>query len=240
MLAAIKERVSNKKDNIIFKVLPIIISIVALVISIYSYRVQSTRNEIMIEKYFDDLSPTIKCKIDTSTNEIIFRSVETNKIIQGGVLVFPASITKKIYTYNDEESIKKEDLEQAIKTYVENKLNLISKEGFATVIKLPIPIIHNYNVSTKGKVLDLRNLSWVMYSLSVDDKGKIRGWEIENIYVIQLMGIPIKTHVFFHNPFNSSSLWDKVTRQDSLDVREILEKQLELRLEDIKNTLDKS
>lgn len=233
------EKKKNLKLDLIFKVAPIIISIIAIVVSVYSYSLQSTRNQIMIEKHLDDLSPTIKCRIDTAENRIIFESIEDNRVVQGGTIVFPASITEEIFNYSENDFLNKNQIESIINKYVETKINLSSKKGTESLVKLPIPIIHNYNASAKGKVLDLRNLSMLIYLISVSDDGQVTGYEIDNIYLDQKVGIPIKSHLFMKNPFKSDVPWGKVLRQDSIDVREILEQRLEYSVSDIRNRLKK-
>lgn len=200
--------------------LPIIISLIALIISIFSYRLSERTYEY--EKSRDMLiyTPSIKESVDSL--DISFTLNADNAELQGMTIIFPCDITNNPVSINTKpirlSKISMEILaEQIVSKYIKPTDSIESVGVFS------IPVMIDYSSIVYGFPQSLRENRLLMFNIFCDDYLKVT---YSNSYLINKCTFPLKQHYFYTGPF-ASSLEGRVRKQDEEDVQELLKEQLE-------------
>ena len=197
-------------------VLPIIISIIALVVSFLSYQTSKQSYEYGISKDMMIYTPAIKENVDSLN--ISFALNNENSELQGVNITFPNEVsgnTKPI-------EISRGYLEMLAK----NHLNKFVEARDSTIIvgTFAIPVMIDYAAIVYGFPQQLRENRLLVFNLHLYDD--VRNVTFSNSFLNGRCGYPLKNHTFYTGIF-SSSLDEKIKNQDQKDVQELLKSQLE-------------
>lgn len=200
--------------------LPIIISLIALIISIFSYRLSEKVYEY--EKNRDMLiyTPAIKEIVDSV--DIFFTLNANNAELQGITIVFPYEIINNSVSINTKPiKLSKVSMEILAEQIVSKYIN--PKDSIESFGIFSIPVMIDYSSVVYGFPQSLRENRLLMFNVFCDDFIKVT---YSNSYLINRCTFPLKQHYFYTGLF-ASSLEDKVRKQDEEDVQELLKEQLE-------------
>lgn len=202
-------------------VLPIIISIIALVVSILSYQTSKQSYEYGISKDMMIYTPAIKENVDSLN--ISFALNNENSELQGVSITFPNDILDKQLLINTKPvEISRSYLEMLAK----NHLNKFVEVRDSTIIAgiFAIPVIIDYAAIVYGFPQQLRENRLLVFNLHLYDD--VRNVTFSNSFLNGRCGYPLRSHTFYTGIF-SSSLDEKIKNQDQKDVQELLRSQLE-------------
>lgn len=202
-------------------VLPIIISIIALVVSFLSYQTSKQSYEYGISKDMMIYTPAIKENVDSLN--ISFALNNENSELQGVSITFPNDILDKQLLINTKPiEISRSYLEMLAK----NHLNKFVEVRDSTIIvgTFAIPVMIDYAAIVYGFPQQLRENRLLVFNLHLYDD--VRNVTFSNSFLNGRCGYPLRSHTFYTGIF-SSSLDEKIKNQDKKDVQELLRSQLE-------------
>lgn len=202
-------------------VLPIIISIIALVVSFLSYQTSKRSYEYGINKDMMIYTPAIKENVDSLN--ISFALNNENSELQGVNITFPNDISDSPLLINTKPiEFSRSYLEMLAK----NHLNKFVKVRDSAIIvgTFAIPVMIDYAAIVYGFPQQLRENRFLVFNLHLYDN--VRNVTFSNSFLNGRCGNPLKSHTFYTGIF-SSSLDEKIKNQDQKDVQELLKNQLE-------------
>jgi hypothetical protein len=202
-------------------VLPIIISIIALVISFLSYQTSKQSYDYGVNKDMMIYTPAIKENVD-SLNILFFLNNE-NSELQGISITFPNDITDSPLLLNSKPvELSTFYLETMARNYLSKFVKVRdSTELFGT---FAIPVMMDYSAIVYGFPQQLRENRLLVFNFNLYDD--ITNVTFTNSFLKGRCGYPLKMHYFYTGPF-SSPLRSKIKSQDQKDVQELLMNQLE-------------
>ena len=209
--------------------LPITISLIALIISIFSYILSEKVYEYEISRDMLIYTPSIREYVDST--DISFTLNTDNAELQSLTIVFPNEITTYSILINTKpiklSKARMEVLvEQIINKYIEPKDSIMSVGTFS------IPVMIDYSTIVYGFPQFLRENRLLIFNVFCDDYLKV---SYSNSYLIDRCEFPLKQHYFYTGPF-SDPLEDKIRKQDEDDVQELLKEQLIQSLQNFEKT----
>lgn len=200
-------------------VLPIIISVIALIISYLSYIHQNRVLSMELVKIWQFIRQ--QEKIDSL--ELSFNLNNDNSELQGICITLPNSIQEKpIFVNTKPINLSKHYLEQLAKNYLYEFVE--AKDSVVIVGTFAIPIIIDYSAIVYGFPQTLRENRLLVFNLHFCDN--ILDLSFSNTYLISRCGYPLKNHTFYTGVF-SSPLEGKIKKQDQIDIQELLKGQLD-------------
>ncbi len=211
----------NKLTYQLLKWLPIIISLVALLLSYFSF--SFSQRVFEYEKNRDSFYNTPALKEIVDSTDISFTLNTDESELQYIEITFPNRITEETILINTKPiSIGK----IALEIYAQKILDkLITPKDSAVIVgTFSIPVMIDYSVVVHGFPYSLRENRFLIYNLYCDNYVEVN---YSNSVLINRCGKPLKTHYFYNGPF-SSPLEEKVERYDKNDVQELLNNQFEV------------
>ncbi|MCE8921501.1 hypothetical protein [Bacteroides ovatus] len=211
----------KKVFKFISVVLPIIVSIIALVVSFLSYQTSKQSYEYGIHKDMMVHTPAIKENIDSLS--ISFSLNNENSELQGISITFPDNISSTPLLINTKPvRINKYYLEMLAKNYLSEFIE--AKDSTVSVGTFAIPVMIDYSAIVYGFPQELRESRLLVFNLYFDDN--VKNVTFSNSFLNGRCGYPLRNHTFYTWIF-SSSLDEKIKNQDQKDVQELLKSQLE-------------
>lgn len=211
----------NKLTHQLLKWLPIIISLMALLLSYFSFSLSQSVFEY--EKNRDSFYNTPALKEIVDSTDISFTLNTDESELQYIEIAFPNRITEETILIKTKPiSIGK----IALEIYAQKILNkLITPKDSAVIVgTFSIPVMIDYSVVVHGFPYSLRENRFLIYNLYCDNYVEVK---YSNSVLINRCGKPLKSHYFYKGPF-SSPLEEKVERYDKNDVQELLNNQFEV------------
>lgn len=211
----------NKLTHQLLKWLPIIMSLVALLLSYFSFSLSQSVFEY--EKNRDSFYNTPALKEIVDSTDISFTLNTDESELQYIEIAFPNRITEETILIKTKPiSIGK----IALEIYAQKILDkLITPKDSAVIVgTFSIPVMIDYSVVVHGFPYSLRENRFLIYNLYCDNYVEVK---YSNSVLINRCGKPLKSHYFYTGPF-SSPLEEKVERYDKNDVQELLNNQFEV------------
>ncbi|ATA90824.1 hypothetical protein CGC56_00710 [Capnocytophaga canimorsus] len=212
----------KKKQEKIFNILTIAISIIALFFSYFSYQlsIQSFEYEKIRDTFI--YTPTIIEKVDSVF--VQFKSSSENSELQSLSITFPSEInTQKIRMIKKPIQISNYTLEGIAEKYIEDKLRLKRKDSVEMVGNINIPVVFDYSCVVFGSSQYLRESRMLIFDIHYYENTK--SIKFNSSFLIDRLGYPLKKRTFYTGPF-SKPLDIKIAIQDSIDLQELLRNQL--------------
>ena len=211
----------NKLTYQLLKWLPIIISLVALLLSYFSFSLSQSVFEY--EKNRDSFYNTPALKEIVDSTDISFTLNTDESELQYIEIAFPNRITEETLLINTKPiSIGK----IALEIYAQKILyKLITPKDSAVIVgTFYIPVMIDYSVVVHGFPYSLRENRFLIYNLYCDNYVEVK---YSNSVLINRCGKPLKSHCFYKGPF-SAPLEEKIANHDKNDVQELLNNQFEI------------
>ena len=211
----------NKLTYQLLKWLPIIISLVALLLSYFSFSLSQSVFEY--EKNRDSFYNTPALKEIVDSTDISFTLNTDESELQYIEIAFPNRITEETLLINTKPiSIGK----IALEIYAQKILDkLITPKDSAVIVgTFYIPVMIDYSVVVHGFPYSLRENRFLIYNLYCDNYVEVK---YSNSVLINRCGKPLKSHYFYKGPF-SAPLKEKIANHDKNDVQELLNNQFEI------------
>ena len=211
----------NKLTHQLLKWLPIIISLLALLLSYFSFSLSQSVFEY--EKNRDSFYNTPALKEIVDSTDISFTLNTNESELQYIEIAFPNRITEETILINTKPiSIGK----IALEIYAQKILDkLITPKDSAVIVgTFSIPVMIDYSVVVHGFPYSLRENRFLIYNLYCDNYVEVK---YSNSVLIDRCGKPLKSHYFYKGPF-SASLEEKIANHDKNDVQELLNNQFEI------------
>ena len=211
----------NKFTHQLLKWLPIIISLVALLLSYFSFSLSQSVFEY--EKNRDSFYNTPALKEIVDSTDISFALNTDESELQYIEIAFPNRITEETILINTKPiSIGK----IALEIYAQKILDkLITPIDSAVIVgTFSIPVMIDYSVVVHGFPYSLRENRFLIYNLYCDNYVEVK---YSNSVLIKRCGKPLKSHYFYKGPF-SAPLEEKIANHDKNDVQELLNNQFEI------------
>ena len=206
----------NKNTNTI---LTLVFSILALIISIRSCDI--SKDTLNYTKTIEAFKLTPGLLVECDTIDVKF-DLTNQAVLQGLRIVFPDKVTSnfldlKTKPYNISQYI----LSSKVKDYIESKIQI--SDSIAVIGNINIPVIVNYSAMVNGSSQYLRENRVLIFDVHFEKNlSKIT---LNSSYLISKVGYPIKEVSYWYNPFGKSKE-EKVLEQDNLDVKNLLDEQL--------------
>lgn len=221
IISLLKDLLYMKKYTRQFlKWLPIIISIVALLLSYFSFSLSQSVFEY--EKNRDSFYNTPALKEIVDSTDISFTLNTDESELQYIEIVFPDRITEETILINTKPIlIGKIALEMYAQKILEK---LVTPKDSAVIVgTFSIPVMIDYSVIVHGFPYNLRENRFFIYNLYCDNYVEVK---YSNSVLINRCGKPLRSHYFYKGPF-SSPLEERIEKHDKKDVQELLNIQLE-------------
>lgn len=221
IISLLKDLLYMKKYTRQFlKWLPIIISIVALLLSYFSFSLSQSVFEY--EKNRDSFYNTPALKEIVDSTDISFTLNTDESELQYIEIVFPDRITEETILINTKPIlIGKIALEMYAQKILEK---LVTPKDSAVIVgTFSIPVMIDYSVIVHGFPYNLRENRFFIYNLYCDNYVEVK---YSNSVLINRCGKPLRSHYFYKGPF-SSPLEERIEKHDKKDVQELLSIQLE-------------
>lgn len=210
-----------KNISLLFKWLPIIISIIALIISIFSYFLSKNIFEYEQEINMFKNTPAIKEEI-VDPNTISFTLNSENAELQSVTIVFPSEISDNPISINTKPiQLSKTALETRAQTIINDLI--IPKDSCVYFGHFSIPIMIDYSAIVYGFPISLRENRFLIFEIYYENSIQIN---YSNSYLINKCSYPLVKHNFYTGPF-SNPLKEKIYKQDKEDVQILLKNQLD-------------
>lgn len=132
----------------------------------------------------------------------------------------PSSIWENPIRLSNPLSLNKWLIEHIAKEYAQNKFK--ANDSTVLIGNFQIPIVIDYGAIVYGFPHQLRENKALVFLLHADSEDfKV---EYSNSILINRIGYPVKPHTFTY--LTKESLQNKIYRQDSIDIQDILNSQL--------------
>ena len=172
-------------------------------------------------------TPTIKENVDSI--DVSFTLNADNAELQGLTIVFPDEISNYSISINTKPiKLSKARMEILAERFISKYIK--PNNSIQSVGTFSIPVMIDYSCIVYGFPQSLRENRFLVFNIFCDGYLKV---SYSNSVLINRCGFPLKQHNFYTGPF-SSSLEDKIRKQDWEDVQKLLSKQLEPILSNIK------
>ena len=213
-----------------FKIwLPIIISILALVISVLSYFLSKNTFEYEKEVNMFKNTPAIKEEI-VDSNTISFTLNSENTELQSVTIAFPSEISDNPISINTKPiQLSKTALETRVQTIINDLI--IPKDSCVYFGHFSIPIMIDYSAIVYGFPQSFRENRLLIFNVYCDKWVDVT---YSNSYLIGRYSFPIKTHYIYTGLF-APSLKNRIVEQDNNDVQELLREQLNYILQNFRH-----
>ena len=175
-------------------------------------------------------TPAISEKIIDSTK--IQFSLNNQMELQLLNITFPTDLNQSDILLNTKPLELNIDLLENIAESYFYKL-IISEENIIKIGDVAIPVMLDYSVVGFGVAQNLRENRLLVFQLFHD--GNTLNVSFKNTLLNSRYGYPIKRQIHFYNPFCGITREERIAKRDRLDVEELLNKQLRLIEENIKN-----
>lgn len=223
----------NKLIHQFLKWLPIVISIVALLLSYFSFSL--SQSVFKYEKNRDSFYNTPALKEIVDSTDVSFTLNTDESELQYIEIVFPSRITEETILINTKPiSIGKIALEMYAQKILDK---LITPKDSAVIVgEFSIPVMIDYSVIVHGFPYNLRENRFFIYKLYCDNYVEVK---YSNSVLINRCGKPLKSHYFYKGPF-SAPLEEKIEKYDKNDVQELLNNQFEILMQNFSTSISSS
>jgi len=204
----------------ITSLISLLISIVALAFSYFSYDIAKMSYDFHV--HFSSLqnTPSIVEEIDSTT---VTFSATKDAELQGIELIFPSKLKRQSLVVNTKPiRIRKETLENIAFDYLNENYQL--KDSFVAVGVFRIPVMLNYSAISLSQPQLLRENRFLLFEFVWGND--IPHIKFTNTFLNERCGFPLKGHMFLKLPFADVPV-ERIARQDSMDVQELLDAQLQ-------------
>ncbi len=197
------------------ELIAVIISVAALFVSVFSYKVMKSGLEYQVSKDSFEYTPALREVKDTS--DIVF-SLNNNAVLQSMKFTFPPKL--QIEEYIDiikPISINIEYLCSSLENYIRNNFSFENDKYYIGTVSVPVLI--DYSAIVYGDAQDLREYRLLIFQLIKTEEDII--CEYKNSFLMKRYGFPLKGHYFFKLPFSDIPI-EKIVKQDRIDILELL------------------
>jgi hypothetical protein len=202
-----------------FNATTLAISIIALIFSYLSWQISKQSFEYGVEKDSMMNTPALQETIDSLS---INFSLNSGADLQMLSIIFPKEVSKHaIIIAAKPMRLVPEILENIAKQYLRDKVKI--NDSIAIVGTVAIPVMINYSAVVFGDSQDFRENRTLVFEIHYYEN--VENVHFKNTYLISRCGFPLKRHYFYNGPF-SGSVSEKIYRQDSIDVQDLLNQQL--------------
>lgn len=219
------------KDKL-FKYIPVILSVLALFVSIMSYRQSKEVHNYNVQHDMLLDTPSLTEKVDS--NQVVWKLNKDNTELQYMRIWLPSKLSElPIDVMTKPLTIQRHNLEPIVQEYV--KSNIEGKDSSAIVGEIALPVVVDYSAIISGFPYTLRELRNLIFRYYVEDNTTSVNYC--NSILIGKCTFPLIDHTSIIN-WIVPMAEERIQELDKNDIKELLDNELEKQSLEIKAKLN--